>query len=449
VVYNIKRFEKEKGDGTLMKILLVAPGPNEHKKVKLVPFPQASLPLLAALTPPQHEVVIVDERAEYVPFEEQFDLVGITAMTATSQRAYQIADRFREKGTKVVLGGMHPSACPEEALQHADAVVIGEAEGLWEQLLEDLEKGELKKTYTREDFPAIYRLPPSRLDLLKCRYLLKYVFQTTRGCPHGCSFCSVSRFMGRKYRHRDIDNVIEEVSLYQDKTRIIGFLDDNIVSNPRYSKELFRALIPLKKKWVSQGTLNIADDDELISLAQKSGCIALFVGIESVNEGTLKNAHKSFNKVKNYKRLIEKFHQHGIMIIGSFVFGFDEDDTSVFQKTLEFIEDAKIDFAQFSILTPLPGTEIFHKLKNENRIFTYDWSKYDFAHVVYQPARMTAEELQKGYNEVFRKFYSWPLAWKRVLRNWKYLHYFIPATLYYNWVSRHPKDLPNSIPEAT
>ncbi|MGQ9746375.1 MAG: B12-binding domain-containing radical SAM protein [Candidatus Caldatribacteriaceae bacterium] len=425
-----------------MKIILIAPdvGGTKKKKARYVPFPQASLPLIAALTPPEHEVKIIDERLEEINFEEECDLVGITAMTATALRAYQIADAFRERGVKVVLGGIHPTALPDEAIAHADIVVIGEAEGLWEKLLEDCQRGQMERFYRRDDFPCLQGIPPSRLDLLRGKYLLKHVFQTTRGCPHNCGFCSVSTFMGRKYRHRPVEEVVREVQLCS--SSMIGFLDDNIVGNPQYSKELFRALIPLRKKWVSQGTVKMAEDEELLRLASESGCIALFVGFESVNEENLKDMHKNFNRVERYRKLIERFHQRGIMVIGSFVFGFDEDDNTVFLRTLRFIEEAKVDFAQFSILTPLPGTEVFYKFKEEGRIFSYDWSKYDFAHVLYQPAKMSPQELQEGYNLVFRKFYSWPRIFRRTLRNWRYLHYFLPASLYYSWVSHHPKTVP-------
>ncbi|MEN3184961.1 MAG: radical SAM protein [Atribacterota bacterium] len=430
-----------------MRILLVAPDPNapRQKKAWYVPFPQASLPLIAALTPAHHEVRIVDERVEDVNFDEPYDLVGITVMSATAMRAYQIADEFRRRGVKVVLGGIHPTALPEEAKEHADSVVIGEAEGLWERLLKDCEKGELQPFYRRDDLPSLSGLPPSRLDLLRGRYLLKHVFQTTRGCPHACGFCSVSTFMGRRYRHRPVEEIVREIAQYP--VRMIGFLDDNIVGNPAYSKELFQALIPLRKKWVSQGTLRMAEDERLLQLAAQSGCIALFVGFESVNEENLKDMHKSFHRVDQYRKLVERFHKYGIMVIGSFVFGFDEDDISVFRRTLQFIEDTKIDFAQFSILTPLPGTEVFEKFKAQGRIFSFDWSKYDFAHVVYQPAKMTPEELQEGYNFVFREFYSLPRIAKRLLRNWRYLHYFLPASLYYHWVASHPKSVPERNPD--
>ncbi len=428
-----------------MNILLVAPGTdNLQRKMRVVPFPQASLPLLAALTPSRHEVTIIDERLENIDFDKKWDVVGITVMTATASRAYYIADEFRKRGTKVVLGGIHPTALPDEAIKHADSIVIGEAEGLWEELIEDREKGELKKFYSHDCPPPLTGLPFSRLDLLDKRYLLKYVFQTTRGCPHNCGFCSVSTFMGRRYRHRPVEEVIKEISLYPN-SRIIGFLDDNIVGNPRYSRELFQALVPFRKKWVSQGTLKLAENDELIKLAAQSGCIALFVGFESVNEDNLKKMHKNFNQVDKYKKLIDKFHEYNIMIIGSFVFGFDEDDPSIFQRTLNFLEGVNLDFAQFSILTPLPGTEVFKQFTEENRIFSYDWRKYDFAHVVYRPLRMTPQELQDGYNHVFRQFYSLPRVIKRTMRNWRYAHYFLPASLYYHWVSRHPKSLPEEI----
>ncbi len=426
-----------------MKILLIAPESirASKKKAILVPFPQASLTIIAGLTPKEHSVTIIDERLHEIDFNSDYDLIGITAMTATSVRAYQIADEFRKRNKKVVLGGIHPSALPDEAIQHADCVVIGEAENLWKIVLDDFQQGQLQRFYKNEELPCLTDLPPARLDLLGKGYLLKNVFQTTRGCPHNCGFCSVSTFNGRRYRHRPVENVIEEVS--RCRSKMIGFLDDNIVGNPKYSKELFRALIPLKKKWVSQGTVKMAEDEELISFAQKCGCICLFVGFESVNEMNLKEMHKQFNPIEKYQKLIENFHRHHIMVVGSFVFGFDNDDISVFDNTLKFIEDTKIDFATFNILTPLPGTEVYEKFKDTNRIFSYNWTNYDFSHVVYQPAKMTPQELQFEHNELYRKFYTLPKIMKRALWNWRYLGYFLPASLYYNWVSRNPHQLPN------
>lgn len=424
-----------------MKILLIAPNTIRatRKKAFIVPFPQASLTTIAGLTPSEHSIEIIDERLHDINYDGDYDLIGITVMTATSSRAYLIADEFRNRKKKVVLGGIHPSALPEEAIQHADSVVIGEAEGLWELVLKDVQAGQLKPFYKREELPCLAGLPPARLDLLGRGYLLKNVFQTTRGCPHNCGFCSVSTFNGRKYRHRPVDEIIAEVSRCHSK--MIGFLDDNIVGNPKYSKELFRALIPLKKRWVSQGTVKMAEDEELIDLAQKCGCISLFVGFESVNEKNLKEMHKHFNPIQKYRKLIENFHRHHIMVVGSFVFGFDDDEPSVFSETLKFIEETKIDFATFNILTPLPGTEVFEKFKKEGRIFTYDWSLYDFSHVVYHPAKMTPEELQLGHNELYRKFYIIPNILKRSVWNWRYVGYFLPASLYYNWVARHPHQL--------
>ncbi|MCR4419741.1 MAG: radical SAM protein [Clostridia bacterium] len=422
-----------------MRILLIAPetpGPKK-KKAKVVPFPQLSLPLLAALTPGEHRVRIVDERLEEIPWDEPWDLAGITVMTATAPRAYELARSLRDRRVKVVLGGSHPTALPEEAAQHADSVVIGEAEGLWEELLQDAGRGRLRRFYRRDMPPSLAGLPSPRLDLLTGRYFLKQVYQTTRGCPHNCTFCSVSTVMGRKYRHRPVEEVIEEVR--RSPGRLVGFLDDNIVGDPAYAEEFFAALAPLKKRWVSQGTVRMAENEELLRRAATSGCLGLFVGLESINEESLRQMRKTFNRIDRYGKLVERFHAHGIMVIGSFVFGFDQDDPSVFKRTLRFIEDTRIDFAQFSILTPLPGTDLFTKLKAEDRIFSYDWSRYDFAHVVYRPARMSPRELQDGYNFVFRSFYSWPRIAKGIARHWRYLPHVLRTKLYYSWVSRHPK----------
>jgi radical SAM superfamily enzyme YgiQ (UPF0313 family)/anti-anti-sigma regulatory factor len=407
-----------------MRIKLIDPSLKEShmehtdKEVRSLWFPRLSLPLIAALTPPEHEVSITDETVESMNFDDSVDLVGIGAMTTYIPRAYEIADKYRAKGVPVVLGGIHASLMPEEALQHADAVVVGEAENVWQQVLDDAEKGRLQGIY-KSDRPAdITKIPMPRLDLLKRdRYMTANSLQTTRGCPFACDFCSVTEFFGNTYRFRPVKQVVEEVRNLQERfgAKFVAFVDDNIVGNKKYAKELFRALIPLGIKWGSQGSLTMAKDDELLKLAQKSGCVSMFVGIESLSETTLKAANKQFNKVEDYEESIRKIHDHGIMINGGFIFGFDTDDEGVFERTVEFVLKNRITLPTYHVLTPLPGTRLYHKLKADGRIFDFDWAKYNSGNAVFTPKLMSPETLQEGYFWAFHETYKWSSIAKRVL----------------------------------
>jgi len=395
-----------------MKILLVSPDLQDsifrytRREVRSFSFPRLTLPLLAALTPPEHSVRLVDESVEDIDFQADVDLVGISLLTFLAPRGYAIADRFRERGVKVVLGGMHASALPEEALLHADAVVIGEAEEVWPELLQDLERGKLRRVYRGIRRPPLAGLPRPRLDLLRREgYLNANCVQATRGCPFSCDFCSVSDFFGRSYRLRPVEEVIAEVaSLPGD----FIFVDDNIAGNRAYARDLFTALIPLRKRWGSQSTLSLAEDEELLKLAARSGCTHLFVGVESISQSNLQQVGKSFNRVSRYQELIARFHDHGIVLNAGIIFGLDGDDESVFPTTVDFLERNKIELTLFNILTPIPGTRLYARLEAEGRIIDRDWSHYDGRHVVFQPKRMSPETLRDGFLWAFHRLYSWP-----------------------------------------
>lgn len=391
-----------------MKIALIAPAWEDplwkSEKEKSI-FPPLNLLTLAALTPPEHEVVVIDESITNIDWEEKYDLVGISAMTALAPRAYTIADTFRSRGIPVVLGGMHPSTLPEEAKIHADAVVIGEAESTWPLLLEDLSRGDLKPFYRQEKITPLRNMAVPRRELLdRARYLVPDTVQTTRGCPHACSFCTVSQFFGRRFRFRPVEEVISEVKALEGE--VIAFVDDNIIGNPSYAKRLFRALAPLKIKWFSQGSLNIARDEDLLRLAAESGCIGLFIGFESLSPDSLAAVGKSFNKVEEYSAAIKRIHDHGIAIEGAFIFGFDEDDDSIFERTVRFAQENRLEAAQFGILTPFPGTPLRQKLEKERRILSNDWSEYTINKVVFEPKRMSPKTLQEGFNWAWQEFYS-------------------------------------------
>lgn len=410
-----------------MKLTLIFPkwetGLWSMKFFRMAPL---SLPLLASLTPEDFELKIIDENIEKISYEET-DAVGISVMTPLANRAYKIADNYRRKDVKVILGGIHPSILPNEAVKHADSVIIGEVEGIWSNVMDDLRKNNLKKIYKVESRPDILNLPFLRRNLLKKeKYFFSNLVQTSRGCPFGCDFCSVSKFNGRKVRHRSIESVIEEIKEIRNTKllkKIILFADDNIVGDFSYAEELFKKLTSLNIEWGSQCSLKIAKNENLLKLAAESGCKALFIGFESLNQTALNEVHKSYN-TREYKELIKKIHDYGIMIEGAFIFGFDSDKKDVFNKTVDFCYENDLEFAQFTILTPFPDTELFNRLQEEKRILTYNWNLYDAAHVVFKPRNMSPEELRNGLMTSYENFYSTKSILKRTFsRAFKLKHY--------------------------
>jgi len=390
-----------------LKIRLIDPAPKDNilkqtaKDIKSYWFARLSLTTIAALTPPEIKVAITDENVEPIDFNEDIDLVGLTAMTMHAPRAYEIADRFRARGITVVMGGLHASSLPQETKQYVDAVVIGEAEGVWGKLLLDFQMGRLKPFYKSEHFCSFEGQPHPRLDLLKKKhYWTINCVQATRGCPFSCDFCSVAQFFGNTYRYRPVDEVIAEVKSLP--PGYFTFVDDNIMGKPSYAKELFRKLTPLKRKWASQGSLTMAKDTKLLKMAVESGCYALFVGIESLSQENLSSMNKSINHVSQYEEAIKKIQDHGIMVVGSFIFGFDHDDEAVFERTVKFCEMNKIELPIFFILTPVPGTRLYQRMEKEGRILHKDWSKYNGSNVVFKPKLLSEETLLNGYSWAFQ-----------------------------------------------
>jgi len=402
-----------------MKITLIAPAVVDETKRgmqgRVFQLPPLALATVAATTPKHVDVEIVDEALKPINYECGADLVGITTLTRFAPHAYTIADRFREKGIKVVMGGMHPSALPDEAIKHCDSVVIGEAEGVWIQLINDFEKKQLKKYYHNKDFVDLSTICTPRRDLYKKeRYLFTHLIQTTRGCPFNCGFCSVTKFFGRTYRTRPVESVIEEIR--DMKTKFVGFSDDNIFGNRIYARKLFSALKYEGVLWLSQASLNIADDPQLLRMAARSGCKGLFVGLESADCESLVQMNKGFLKPHKFKDAIKRLHDQGISVLGAFVLGNDNEDPSIFRRTLDFAKKIKIDLAQFAILTPYPGTAIYNRLIKENRIFNFDWTKYDAGNAVFKPLRMTADRLKEEVDKLWRDFYRFDEVIMRVLR---------------------------------
>jgi radical SAM superfamily enzyme YgiQ (UPF0313 family) len=376
---------------------------------------------VAALTSPGVDVKILDETVETLHFDTPADLVGIGSNTSEIVRAYEICDEFKRRGKTVVMGGIHVSALPEEALTHADSIVIGEAEDLWEQLLHDFRRGRLKKIYQHQTLPDLKNVPiPNRQILKGKKYLTKNVCQVSRGCPYRCIFCSVTELYGNKFRVRDVNRVITEIETM--KGRFLMFLDDNIFGDPVYAAKLMQRMIPLRKKWVSQCTLGLADNQKLLDLAVKSGCIGMLVGLESVNKESLKASGKPI-KFNQYADRIRRIIDSGIHIDGSFVLGFDNEDVSIFEKTLEFILKIKLSAATFSILTPYPGTSLLRSLEREKRIIDRNWEHYNGTHAVFQPAQMTPEQLEEGRAWIKQEFYGFSNMVKRIGFRTTHAHY--------------------------
>jgi len=365
--------------------------------------PSLGIYALAALTPPDIDLSVVDENVGRVNFNGDYDLVGVTAMTPSVTRAYAVADRFRSRGTPVVLGGFHPSLMPDEAIAHADSVVIGEAEGIWPRLLADLAAGRMQRFYRRDAPPELSGTPVPRRNLMRrSAYLVPDTIETGRGCPFRCNFCSVTALFGHRYRFRPVDEVTSEVNALPGKLMFI--VDDNCVGSLTHAGELFSALIPCGKRWIGQASLNLARDRQVLRLAAESGCIGLFVGFESVSERSLQEMGKLHNDVNRYVDDVKRIRDHGIAVHGAFIFGFDSDDEDVFDATIDFVKRSHIDSASFSTLTPFPGTPVFSRLEAEGRLLTRDWRRYGGA--VFRPKLMTIETLNEGCRRAWRECYS-------------------------------------------
>jgi radical SAM superfamily enzyme YgiQ (UPF0313 family) len=348
----------------------------------------------------------VDENVEPIDFTSDIDVVGITFMTALAPRAYAIAREFRARGRFVVGGGFHPTLCTAEAAEHLDAVVVGDAEGAWERLLEDIEAGTPRKVYVSGGCPQReIRTPVPRRDLLAPtakHYVTINAVETGRGCQHACRYCSVTAFHQQSYRQRPVADVIAELRRVP---RDFIFVDDNIVRSPEYARELFREMLPLRKHWVGQCSIEIADDAELLQLASAAGCRGLFIGIETVNPDNLAAVSKQFNESARYGERLRRIRRQGIGVVAGMIVGLDKDEPGIFESCLRFLQRQRIDALQLNILTPLPGTPLFHEMQRAGRITDSQWDRYDFRHVVFQPRRMTAVQLQEGADWLYAQFY--------------------------------------------
>lgn len=388
-----------------MKLLLISPSQKVgRKRLRAITIPQLSLHILASLTPEDVEITVVDEDTRKIDLSSDFDLVGISCMTATANRSYHLSDLLRQRGSKVVLGGIHPTVLPHEAIQHADAVVIGEAEGCWADVVSDFKKGRLRKFYHVPE-PDLSTVPFPRRDFHLDKALFNCVgLVTTRGCPYACEFCSVTDFYGKKIRHRPVSLVVEDIKRSGSKTFLL--LDDNVTGHPEYSKELFEALIPLGIQWIGQSSMSLAKDKEMLKLCRLSGCGALFFGLESVSPASLKGMKKTLKSIEENEEAIKLIQDNGIAFHPSIILGFDTDTEAIFDDTLEFLARNKLPTMALHVLTPYPGTRIYRRFTEQGRLISHDWSHYDHHTVVFQPKNMTPQELAEGHRYVQSEFYS-------------------------------------------
>jgi len=366
-------------------------------------WPSLALYILEGLTPKEHTVKIVEEELERIPFEEEYDLVGISCMTANAPRTYQLADGFRGKGIKVVLGGIHPTILPDEALQHADSVVIGEAEGVWGKVLDDILIGNLQQKYSNPNPDLSIYVPKNFDKILRRKSFNILPIITTRGCPYDCDFCSVTNIYGKKIRHIPVENVVKDIVASGSKK--VLFYDDNIIGQSKYAKELFKAIKPLKIKWGGQATISLINDTELLQLAVESGCMGLLIGLESISEYQMDSMKKCIKNRDQLKLALRDIMKMGILVHATIIFGFDSDTIEVFEDTVRFLIDCKISSVSFCILTPLPGTRTYENLLKEDRLITTDWKYYNNRTVVFKPRNMSPHELQTGNWQAKKDFY--------------------------------------------
>lgn len=390
-----------------MKILLVKPRwfvhGGQYRYLEHIRFTPLSLGILASLSP-GHEVRIVDGDWERIPLDQPFDLVGITATTFTSERAFELADGFRKQGAKVVLGGVHPTIMPEESLEHADSVAVGEAEYVWPDILRDAEKGKLERVYQSKKLTDMNDVPVPRRDLLGEPSWFATV-QATRGCPNSCKYCYLPSVSWREFRKRAPELVQEEVRQLSQK--LLFFVDDNIFADRNYALDVFRRITPLKKVWSIQAPTTIAEDDELLDAMTAAGCFNLQIGFQSFNKKSLDLAAVSHNTVEKYRILVEKLHARNILATGFFIFGFDADGPDSFDATVEAIRRIDLDDANLYILTPYPGTALYAQFQKEGRLlegksrFQFGWS-----HAVFKPKLMAPEELEAGVQHAYDSLYG-------------------------------------------
>lgn len=366
-------------------------------------FTPLHLGILAALSE-GHEVTVVDNDWQEIPFGGKYDLVGITVTTFTSQLAYKIAEVFRKDGARVVLGGVHPTLLPEECLQHCDAIVSGEAEYVWKGLLSDAAAGTLKKIYKSDKIVDMNDVPFPKRELLNDNSWVACV-QATRGCPNICKYCYLPNVPWSAYRKRDIELVYQEIKSIRQRT--IFFVDDNLFADQDYAMALFDRIAPLKKDFSIQAPTTIAENGKLLKKMAEAGCFNVQIGFQTVNPRSLEWAAIRQNSIEKYKGIISRLHEHKILVTGFFMYGFDTDEKDIFDKTVEMIKAIDIDDVHFYILTLYPGTQLHDKFKSEGRLLDdRDRTHYGWSNSMFRPEHMTPKELELGVQGSYRKLES-------------------------------------------
>jgi radical SAM superfamily enzyme YgiQ (UPF0313 family) len=405
-----------------MKLFIIQPthyqgvGSSVLHKTKRRTLVSLTLPYLAALTPGEWDVTLIDEQLTDIEFQASVDLVAITTWTINSFRAYEIADRFRQRGVRVIMGGPHTSFYSDEAAEHCDAVGIGEGDLLWPKMLEDAATGRLQKIYRPESFHPLGHLPFPRYDLLNLRRygLIKtFSVQSSRGCPFRCEFCSERFYLGHKYRYRPVEDVVEEIK--HSKAKNILFADSNFAGKFAHTMELMEALIPLKIRWSTLWSAYLCKNRKFLDLAKRSGLLHVNLGIESIDRSTLAGMNKQVNKVKEYAEIFESLRRRGISYSVNLIFGWDTETRKVFKSTLDFLMEHKVPVAYFNILTPHRGTPLYDTMKAEKRILDdYQMGRWPGLHCYIRPAYCTAEELEEYVRKMYKDFYGYSSMIKRL-----------------------------------
>jgi len=378
--------------------------------------PSLAIYTLLALTPDKHETVIINENIENIDYNLDVDIVAITVTVDVFPRSIEIASKYRKRGIPVIAGGIHISSCPQDSMEHFDSICIGMAERIWGKILQDAENGQLQKYYCdMENIKGNEIVSPAYEKIDKNKYFYTNIISTSRGCPFKCDFCYNSSNGAPEHITRPIEDVIDEIKRLHN--RHIMFIDDNFIGDISWTKEFCKKIMNMGLKWNCAVSANILNHLDLLDMMKESGCQSLFIGIESINANSIKSVHKIQNNTMNYDKLIEEIHKRGIMVNASVVFGLDDDDPSVFDTTLEWMVKRKVETVTAHILTPYPGTKLYERMVNENKIFDFDYSHYNTANVVYYPNKMTPEELYKGYINFYKKFYSFKNIIRRIPEN--------------------------------
>ncbi|HET9905515.1 MAG TPA: radical SAM protein [Anaerolineales bacterium] len=432
-----------------MKLVLISPkGPLYRHRGGIfkrnLRYAPLTLTTLAAYIPPElnMEVEIIDEGIENVDLNLTADLIGMTVITGSSNRAYELADHFRERGIPVVLGGPHITLIPEDAEPHADSIVVGYAEDTWPELLRDFVAGEMKPRYTQSPGLSLANRPFPRRELMKAhKFLTTHVFEATRACVHSCDFCVVPTAWGLKPFQKPVEEVVEDIKQHWAKKII--FIDLNLIADKAYAAKLFEALIPLKLNWFGLSTTLLGRDKSLLELAARSGCTGLLMGFESITPENLKQSKKGFNSPAQYQDLVSLLHKYGITLMACFTFGMDNDTPEVFMKTAKFAIESGIDLPRYAIVTPFPNTGLYKRLESEGRILTKNWELYDAQHVVFQPKMMTPQELYEGHEKAWKYTYSYTAMARRYLKSRIQTPVWWVANMGYRFYAHHLRDFYN------